>query len=162
MQDLMKKSILLLLSVLSLAQCSRPYLQNLPLTEQEIEKDERNHHCITTTKYTAVERMNFFPFNTSAVIKIVSFNDPESQIEDTLPMKGNEIDYTKITEEETLSKEQIDELTSILYNVTYQGERYLEQAERVVIIPRMQFCSVIKTITCWSSSKYAFTAVGTN
>ena len=66
--------------------------------------------------------MNFFPFNTSAVIKIVSFNDPESQIEDTLPMKGNEIDYTKITEEKTLSKEQIDELTSILHNVTYKGE----------------------------------------
>jgi hypothetical protein len=66
--------------------------------------------------------MKFYPFDTSAVIKVVSFDDPESEVEDTLPMNGNEIDYTKITEEKTLRQDQIDELTAILHNVTYKGE----------------------------------------
>lgn len=118
----MKRSIPLLITFLSLAQCSRPYLNN-PITKRQTKKDEENHNCIKTTKYTAVERMQFYPFDRSAVIKIVSFDNLKgSYVEHTLPMKGKEIDYTKITEERTLTKEQIDELTSILYNVTYKGK----------------------------------------
>jgi hypothetical protein len=37
-------------------------------------------------------------------------------------MKDKEVDFSKITEQKTLSKEEIDKLTNILYNVTYKGD----------------------------------------
>ncbi|MEJ1241080.1 hypothetical protein WBG78_23230 [Chryseolinea sp. T2] len=89
--------------------------------------DSENHNCVETTKYSAEERMRFYPFDTADIIKIVSFDNlGDSAIEHTLPMKGKEIDFAKITEVKTLSKDEVRKLTSILYNVTYKGEIFIE------------------------------------
>lgn len=53
----------------------------------------------------------------------MSFDNLEdSAFEHSLPMKGKEVDFSRITEEKTLNKDQIDKLTNILYNVTYKGK----------------------------------------
>ncbi len=94
-----------------------------PRTKRQWKKEDENHNCIETTKYTAEERTRFYPFNTSVVVKLVSFDNLEgSAFEHTLPMKDKEIDFSRITEVKTLTKGQIDKLTNILYNVTYKGE----------------------------------------
>jgi hypothetical protein len=95
----------------------------LPRTKRQWKKESANHNCIETSKYTAEERRRFYPFDTSVVIKLVSFDNLEDlAFEHTLPMKGKEVDFSRITEEKTLTKNQIDKLTNILYNVTYKGE----------------------------------------
>lgn len=40
-------------------------------------------------------------------------------------MNGNEIDFSMIKEERTLTSIQIDELTNILYNITYKGDIFI-------------------------------------
>lgn len=94
-----------------------------PRTKRQREKEEDNHNCIETSKYTPEERMRFYPFDISAVVKIVSFdNMGDSAIAHKLPMKADEIDFSRITEQKTLKKEEIDQLTNILYNVAYKGD----------------------------------------
>lgn len=94
-----------------------------PRTKRQWKKEEENHNCIETTKYAAEDRRRFYPFDTSVVVKLVSFDNlKDSAFEHTLPMKGKEVDFSRITEEKTLNKDQIDKLTNILYNVTYKGK----------------------------------------
>jgi hypothetical protein len=97
-----------------------------PRTKRRWKKEEANHNCIETTKYTAEERRRFYPFDTSVVVKVVSFDNLEnSGFEHTLPMKNEEVDFSRITEEKTLNGDQIDKLTNILYNVTYKGKIFV-------------------------------------
>ena len=93
-----------------------------PRTKRQWKKEEANHNCIETSRYAPEERMKFYPFDTSTVIKIVSFDSGDSVFLHTLPIKDKEIDFSGITEVKTLSRSQIDKLTNILYNVTYKGE----------------------------------------
>jgi hypothetical protein len=104
----------------------RQQFPNGPLTKRQTKMDSENHNCIETTKYNPEERMRFYPFDTAAVIKIVSFDNLEdSAIEHTLPMKGKEVDFSRITEAKTLNKDQIDKLTNIFYNVKYKGRIFI-------------------------------------
>jgi hypothetical protein len=93
-----------------------------PRTNRQRQKEEDNHNCVETNKYTPEERMRFYPFDVSSAIKIVSFDNwGDSAISHELPMKGGEVDFSKITEQKTLKREEIDQLTNILYNVSYKG-----------------------------------------
>ena len=115
----MKYLILLFMAALSFTQS----IAQKPFSKKAHEKELRNHQCLETTKYSADERRKFYPFDTASSIRIVSFDNMDtSAVEHSLPMKNGEIDFSRITEDRTLNRDQIDALTHILYNVTYRGE----------------------------------------
>ena len=119
----MKGTILFFICILSLSQSMGQHLHGEPRTKKQFKEEKENHNCIETSKYTPEERRKFYPFDTSTVIKIVSFDNlGDSAFAHVLPIKNAEIDFSKITENKTLNSEQIDALTNILYNVTYKGE----------------------------------------
>jgi|SRR6185437_5518461 len=95
------------------------------LTKKEIEKDKRDKNCFYKKKYSITERLQFFPFNKAAKIKLVSFDKPDSVIMGgELPMKNEEVDYSRLKEIKTIGKSQIDTLTDILFNEGYGGSFY--------------------------------------
>jgi hypothetical protein len=107
---------------LSLTQV-RGQIPGEPRTDRQRQKEEDNHNCIETKKYTPEERMRFYPFDVSSTIKIVSFDNlGDSAMGHELPMKGDQVDFSRITEQKTLKREEIDQLTNILYNVSYKGD----------------------------------------
>lgn len=89
--------------------------------------EDKNHECVYKTKYSLEQRLTFYPFNRAAQIKLVSFdNKPDSNglIEiggNTLPMIADTVDYSKLDEIKTITNQQIDTLTDILYNNGYRG-----------------------------------------
>ncbi|RYU90113.1 hypothetical protein EWM62_11260 [Mucilaginibacter terrigena] len=110
-------------------------------SEVENRKAEQNFQCLYINKYSAKERLLFFPFSIASKIQLISFpatrlpdpvygNDGElievvSENIDTValitPLAPNKfsINYRKVKEEKTLSSAGIDSLTDILYNVGY-------------------------------------------
>jgi hypothetical protein len=97
-------------------------VKSRPWIKKEIEKDQRNHGCVYTNKYSKTERLQFFPFNKAVQIKLVSFDKPDSVIMGgEIPMKNGNVDYTKLKEIKTLNKSEIDTLTDILFNESYRG-----------------------------------------
>ena len=109
-----------------MTQCTAPRFPKGPLTKRQEQKELENHNCVETTQYNPQERMQFYPFDTAAEIKIVSFDSGDSAFFHSLPTRGKEIDFAKITEVKTLEKEQLEELTNIFYNVSYKGDVLLE------------------------------------
>jgi hypothetical protein len=95
------------------------------LTKIEEEIDERNKNCFYQNKYTAEERLQFYPFNKAAEIKLVAFDKAESLIMGgKLPMKKGSVDYSRLKEIKAITKNQIDSLTDILFNRVYGGPFY--------------------------------------
>lgn len=121
----MKRS-LFFICILILAQCVGQRFSNGPLTKRQEKRESENHNCVETTAYSLEERMRFYPFDKAVLIRIVSFDSGDSALIHTLPMKDGEIDFTRIKEEKTLNKEQLDGLTNIFYNVSYKGDVLLE------------------------------------
>lgn len=93
-----------------------------PWTKKEIEKDKRYQNCVYKKKYSNTQRLQFFPFNKAAQIKLVSFDKPDSVIMGGLmPVKNGDVDYSKLKEIKTIDKSEIDTLTDILFNEGYRG-----------------------------------------
>lgn len=125
----MKYLILLLITLIprfTIGQTKRelkryPYVDQL--TKKQQKKEDRNHNCILTNKYSLSELRGFYPFDIASSISIVSFdNDSDSVFTNILPVIDGEIDYTQIKEFKVLDRGQIDSLASIFHNVTYRGE----------------------------------------
>jgi hypothetical protein len=75
-----------------------------------------------TIKYSLQKRISFYPFSKSSQIKIVSFGlqlDSVQRKEENyykLPMRNDTICFSKLDESKSLTLNQIDTLTDILYN----------------------------------------------
>jgi hypothetical protein len=89
-------------------------------TKKEYALMEKHNQCFNSHRYSAKQRASFFPFNEASVVKLVSFAfDPRDSIDIFTPIAVNHftVDDNKIIESRILSKDAIDSLTDILYNV---------------------------------------------
>jgi hypothetical protein len=77
---------------------------------------EKEYQCFNSDKYNAKQRLSFFPFNGAVTIKLVSFADT-NKIYTPIRVNNFSIDERKVIESRVLSKNGIDSLTNILYNV---------------------------------------------
>ena len=94
---------------------------------------------IDYTKYSLTERANFYPFNTTSKIVIVSFDKQIKKIDSSdwrfgksaykdyvgdvkygLPFLNDTICLSKLIQSKILSNDQVDSLTDILYNTCYR------------------------------------------
>ena len=113
-------------------------------------------NCVYLPKYSPSKRRNFYPFNDADTIKLVSFRHHE----DNYPIKGNAITSDSLFEQKVLAKQEIDELTDILYNNFYKkasGIGSLTQcfAPRNAIIFIDKFGKAKETIfICFHCSRY--------
>lgn len=92
--------------------------------KNNIDKQE----CYYLAKFPIESRQKIYPFSNAQKVLIVSFDPVTVQMDDSafieiggLPMMLNEIDYKKFKEIVYLTKDQIDTLSSILYNYSSKG-----------------------------------------
>ncbi|MEA5260748.1 hypothetical protein VB264_23315 [Arcicella aquatica] len=89
--------------------------------------------CVPLNKYSAVQRKQFYPFNQSSLVKIISFKEYINI--DTLITGVTEStifadlqNQPKIFESFTLNQKQLNELTYILYNYGFKTKKYEEES----------------------------------
>gem|GEM_PF-611066 len=113
----MRYLFLIFLSVLfttTLAQRHKKVYHYRPPSALEIMKDEIAEECFFANKYSKAQRLNFYPFNKAAAIKLISFKE-----EQRIPVKNKIIDEQQVLEQVILSAAQTDSLTNLLYNITF-------------------------------------------
>ncbi|MEO6521745.1 MAG: hypothetical protein ABIN91_08705 [Mucilaginibacter sp.] len=110
-------------------------------TKAETELAEYNAQCVHRNKYSAAQRLRFYPFNKAVQVKLVAFyglSDPNVQVfVDSVaqkapkkinywkyPFNGNETDTTQFIEVKLLNKVQVNKLTDILYNIDQRAIDY--------------------------------------
>jgi hypothetical protein len=94
------------------------------LTKEEELQDSANQRCIRLTKFSAIQRLNNFPFNKSSEVRLVSFGLKANSFSNEIPKKKKLVDLSQLIESITLNSNQIDSLSDILYNTGYQGIFY--------------------------------------
>lgn len=92
-------------------------------TEKDEKIAEANFKCKRLNRYTASQRLKFYPFNVAKKIALISFNDT-TRFENKIPVKRTRIDYTKVREMKLLSKSDLDKLTDLLYNTGFTSTDY--------------------------------------
>ncbi|TCD18331.1 hypothetical protein EZ456_21765 [Pedobacter psychrodurus] len=105
-------------------------LKNLSI-EEESKLMEYNSKCVHRDKYSPTQRKLLYPFNQTALISLISFQDTISEFSSHLPVKKGILDSGMVKEEIKLSKTDIDKLTDLLFNYGYRSKKY------GVIIDRM-------------------------
>ena len=133
----MKKAslTLLLCIVICLAFGQKQLPSKWPLNPAEAKLAEKYHECLHRNKYSPPQRLKIYPFNNSAEVRLVSFNSfdgPKYRTEKTdpdtvkhYPFYDHKIDTTQFIETKKLTRNQINKLTDILYNVGYRGTNYI-------------------------------------
>ncbi len=127
----MKLIVLLLIALtpsLTMGQTKRqlkrfPYVDYM--TKKQERREDRNHNCILTNKYSVTELRKFYPFDIAHSVSIVSFENGSDSTFNGLPIIDGEIDYSQIKETKVLDRERTDSLANIFYNVTYRGEIFI-------------------------------------
>jgi hypothetical protein len=85
---------------------------------------DENANCKERKSPTAEGRLTNYPFDRAAQIRLVSFDyrpDPHI-VEHALPIKDDNVDTSNLNEQTTLSRQGVDSLTYILYNIGYAGK----------------------------------------
>lgn len=125
----MKKfTLLFLFIVLIKAVSGQQYLSlKHPPTREQAKQEGINHQCVHRNKYSAIQRLNFYPFNKAAQIKLVSFND-SSAFENRIPLINDTVNYSQLIEIKTLTKTQRDKLTDIIYNIGDRAPNWFADA----------------------------------
>ncbi|MBF4466889.1 hypothetical protein [Flavobacterium sp. LC2016-12] len=93
---------------------------------------EKNAKCVRTKNLSEQQRLNQFPFSKSSQIKIISFKDNleevsgQGLIKHTHSIKlGKDVFNPELyNETATLTSEQINKLTDIIFNFTYKKMPY--------------------------------------
>lgn len=89
-------------------------------TRKEEAVSERNQNCLYSNRYTAEQRLHFYPFSKATAVKLVSFQSPAYLIiGSTLPMKNGKVDTSQLKEAIILGPGQVDTLTDLMYNWRY-------------------------------------------
>lgn len=105
--------------------------KELSIEEQDLLM-EQNSRCLHTNKYNAAQRKQFYPFNQTEFVSLISFQDTISEFSSRLPVKGGVLDIGMVKEEVKLSLKDIDKLTDLFYNTGYTSKKY------GVIVTRMR------------------------
>lgn len=99
-----------------------------PRTKRQLARENKNHGCKVTNRYSPEERRTNYPFNVAAEIRLVSFSPDGDDFGMRLPLENKEIDYSRIKETRVLNSAEVDSLTAILYNIDYIGSIYYQEA----------------------------------
>ena len=132
----MKRLCFILLSII--ISVGLAFSQDNPIrfTKRKIRQGSKNAICVHRNKYSATERLNFYPFKNAATIKLVSFEQPDDAII-RLPMQNGKVDYSILKETIELTNEQIVTLTDILFNSAFKGGNFIfGPAEGECYVPR--------------------------
>lgn len=78
-----------------------------------------NPKCFHTGKLSIKQRLKLYPFSEAASVKVISYCRNIMFGREKTPVKHDTLVYADITDDLTLDKNQIKELTDILYN--YKG-----------------------------------------
>jgi hypothetical protein len=100
------------------------------LTPAEQKMDDENRNCIHRAQYTVQQRRQFYPFNQAAKVRLVSFNgesDSSLALFWHMPTIKGKVDYSRLKEIKSLTGQEIDSLTDILYNVSWRGPFFTYQ-----------------------------------
>lgn len=84
-----------------------------PKSVLKIERE--NHKCVNLPKKSFSTILKKYPFNKTTQIQLVSFKG------DKLPIENDTICYSKLYEVKTLTIQQVDSLTNIMYNIGFGG-----------------------------------------
>ncbi|SCZ02742.1 hypothetical protein [Flavobacterium caeni] len=84
---------------------------------------ERNSICKHKNKYSIQDRKSFYPFNKASNILLISFDDPEVLINE-LPISNQILDSTKVKEIKSLTHDEINNLSDILYNFGFINDKF--------------------------------------
>ena len=84
----------------------------------KIPKPKGDLNCVYKSKYSAIQRDKFYPFSITDTIKLVSFRYHKNNY----PLKGDTILLDSLVEIKTLSKDEVDKLTDVLYNNFYKRQ----------------------------------------
>jgi len=109
-RQLMKKVILFIAIMFGLGARAQTAADTLP-PPPPVAAD---YSCIYQQKYTASARNSFYPFNSAAKVKLVSFRYHYNN----LPISQNAYKVDSLREVKTLSANEVSNLTDILYNNT--------------------------------------------
>ena len=119
--------IVLLFTQLAYAQKGIP-----PPTKKEAELDRKNSNCVKKVNNSFTTRLKNYPFNQVAQIQLVSFKGgidtsefQDMKMNDSLPMLNDTVCYSKLVEVRTITYNQVDKLTDILYNYGFGGPVYI-------------------------------------
>lgn len=82
----------------------------------KVQKPKGDLNCVYKPKYSPTKRSQFYPFNISDTIKLVSFRYHRHNY----PIKGDTLSIDSLTEIRTLTRVEINTLTDILYNNFYK------------------------------------------
>ena len=80
------------------------------------DKQKGDLNCIYKSKYSAKQRIQFYPFNIAETIKLISFRYHKNNY----PIKKDSLIVDSLVETFTLNKIQVNILTDILYNNFYK------------------------------------------
>ena len=79
-------------------------------------KPKGDPNCIYTSKYSEIQRSQFYPFNITDTIKLVSFRYHF----ENYPIKVDTVSIDSLIEVNSLTKSEVSKLTDILYNNFYK------------------------------------------
>jgi hypothetical protein len=82
----------------------------------ELPKPKGNLNCLYKPKYSAKQRIQFYPFNKADTIKLISFRYHRHNY----PIIKDSVVIDSILETKVLTKHEIHKLTDILYNNFYK------------------------------------------
>lgn len=93
---------------------------------------ENNAKCVRTKNLSEQQRLNQFPFSKTSQIKIISFKDNQKGVSGEALIKhitsiklGKDVFNSELyNETSTLTSEQINKLTDIIFNFTYKKMPY--------------------------------------
>ena len=94
--------------------------------------DERSIGCSYKRKYSAEQRMKFYPFNISDSIHLVSFRCHWNNY----PINKDGFIKDSLIESKSLNKSDVDKLTDILYNNFYRNHTNYGQSPQCYFEPR--------------------------
>jgi len=125
--------IVLLFTKLAYGQKGNPSaVNNAPPTKKEAELDSKNRNCVKKVNNSFTTRLKNYPFNQAAQIQLVSFKGgidtsefQDMKMNDCLPMLNDTVCYSKLMEVRTITYQQVDKLTDILYNYGFGGPVYI-------------------------------------
>ncbi len=73
-------------------------------------------NCIHKSKYTITQRLRHYPFNRSDKVILASFRYHDKNY----PIKNGKVIYDSLIEHKILSKQEVIELTDVIYNNVYK------------------------------------------
>ncbi|MBS1522356.1 MAG: hypothetical protein JST50_15250 [Bacteroidetes bacterium] len=89
-----------------------------PESKEQMAWDKKHDRCFNTSKYNPKQRRAFFPFNSAAKVKLISFSSDDIPYS-AISVNNFSVDSTKVKEGKVLSAAGIDSLTDIMYNVGF-------------------------------------------